>query len=128
MWKTKRLLVCFFLLISTCFKEIQGSRSYIRCRDQNNIFRDSFLFLDLLLDSRLLCGTKCTEHSGQCWSYAWNRDTKRCLLFYEKCSIDSQTEQETNIWEHYKVQGKIKKIVTIYCLALLSPSFWFKIF
>nr|XP_034305619.1 fucolectin-like [Crassostrea gigas] len=66
--------------------------------------RDAASFLDFILNSRLSCGTKCTEHKDQCWSYAWNGATKQCKLFSNRCSIDSITDQHQNNWVHYTLQ------------------------
>lgn len=107
MLKTKRFLH-IFLFLAIFFEKIYG-REFIRCPDLDGIHRDAASFLDFILSSRLSCGTKCTEHKDQCWSYAWNGATKQCKLFSDRCSIDSITDQHQNNCVHYTLQGKVYK-------------------
>lgn len=87
-------------------RSIQG-RDFIRCLDLDNYFRADLPLLDLSLNSRLLCGAMCTEHLHEwCLSYAWNKDSKRCILFRQKCSNDTQKDQAEISWEHYETQGE----------------------
>lgn len=102
MLKTKRVLQIFLFL--AIFREQIYGREFIRCPDLEGIHRDAASFLDFILSSRLSCGSKCTEHKDQCWSYAWNGATKQCMLFSDRCSTDFITDQHQNNWVHYKVQ------------------------
>lgn len=112
MLKTKRVLQIFLFL--AIFREKIYGREFIRCPDLEGIHRDAASFLDFILSSRLLCGSKCTEHKDQCWSYAWNGATKQCMLFSDRCSKDFITDQHQNNWVHYKVQGKVCKKIQKY--------------
>eukprot|EP00105_Crassostrea_gigas_P022070 XP_011441433.2 PREDICTED: uncharacterized protein LOC105338136 [Crassostrea gigas] len=102
MLKIIQVLQCFPFL-SLCLFRIHG-REFIRCPNLNGVAREELRLLDLLLGSRLSCGTKCTEHKDKCWSYAWNKYTNRCMLYSERSSNESQTFQEENNCEHYTVQ------------------------
>lgn len=112
MLKTKRVLQIFLFL--SIFRENIYGREFIRCPDLEGIHRDAASFLDFILSSRLSCGSKCTEHKDQCWSYAWNGATKQCMLFSDRCSTDFITDQHQNNWVHYKVQGKVCKKIQKY--------------
>lgn len=96
----------YFTLQTFYLRSIQG-RDFIRCLDLDNYFRADLPLLDLSLNSRLLCGAMCTEHLHEWWlSYAWNKDSKRCILFRQKCSNDTQKDQTEISWEHYETQGE----------------------
>lgn len=108
MWKTKSILsfLLYLNVQSFCINSIHG-RAFIRCQDLDDSFRAKLPLLDLFLSSRLLCGTKCTEQGYMCLSYAWNRDSKRCMLFYQRCSNDTQRDQTEKSWEHYEIRGDV---------------------
>lgn len=90
-------------------RSIQG-RDFIRCLDLDDYLRADLPLIDLSLNSRLLCGAMCTEHLHEwCLSYAWNKDSKRCILFRQKCSNDTQEDQTEISWEHYETQGEASK-------------------
>lgn len=85
---------------------IQG-RDFIRCLVLDNYLRAELPLLDLSLNSRLLCGAMCTEHFHEwCLSYAWNKDSRRCILFRQKCPSNAQKDQTAKSWEHYETQGE----------------------
>lgn len=87
-------------------RSIQG-RDFIRCLDLDDYFRAELPLLDLSLNSRLLCGAMCSEHIHEwCLSYAWNKDSKRCILFRQRCSNDTTKDQTEKSWEHYEIQGE----------------------
>lgn len=119
MLKTKRAFE-IFLFLAFFHEKIYG-REFIRCPDLDGIFRNAASFLDLILNSKLLCGTKCLEHKYQCLSYAWNGATKQCMLFSDRCSTDSLTDQHQNNWVHYmyNVQGKVYKEIQVFITFIL---------
>lgn len=106
MLKTKRVLgFLLYLNVQTFYLKSIHGRGFIRCPDLDNYLRAELPLLDLSLNSRLLCGAMCTEHLYEwCLSYAWSRDSKRCILFQKKCSIDTQRDQTEKGWEHYETQ------------------------
>lgn len=96
-----------YMNVQTCYlRSIQG-RDFIRCLDLDDYFRAELPLLDLSLNSRLLCGAMCTEHIHEwCLSYAWNKDSKLCILFRQRCSNDTKKDQTEKSWEHYEIQGE----------------------
>lgn len=108
MWKTKNGLsfLLYLNVQSFCIYCIHG-RASIRCQDLDDNLRAELPLFDIFLSSRLLCGTKCTEQGYMCLSYAWNRDSKRCMLFYQRCSKDTQRDQTEKSWEHYEIRGDV---------------------
>lgn len=99
MRKIRRVLrFLLYMNVQTFYlRSIQG-RDFIRCLGLDNYFRADLPLLDLSLNSRLLCWAMCTEHLHEwCLSYAWNKDSKRCILFRQKCSNDTQKKLGT-LW------------------------------
>ncbi|XP_065930023.1 fucolectin-7-like isoform X1 [Magallana gigas] len=105
MRKTKNGLsfLLYLNVQSFCIYCIHG-RASIRCQDLDDNLRAELPLFDIFLSSRLSCGTKCTEQGYMCLSYAWNRDSKRCMLFYQRCSKDTQRDQTEKSWEHYEIR------------------------
>lgn len=75
------------------------------------------------MNTRLLCGTKCTEYRGQCWSYAWNGATKEYMLFSDRCSTDSITDQHQNTWFNYTLQGRVYKEIRVFLIFMSFINF-----
>lgn len=97
-----------YLNVQTFYLKSIHGREFIRCPDLDNSLRAELPLLDLFLNSKLQCGAMCTEHRYEwCLSYAWSRDSKRCILFQKKCSIDTQRNQTEKGWEHFETQGGV---------------------
>ena len=59
---------------------------FLKCKFLDEAAKGDFVFLDIFVGSKLACGTKCTENLDQCFSYAWDAKTKRCLLYNKRCT------------------------------------------
>lgn len=114
MWKTQGGLgFLVYLYVQTILLKSIHGREFIRCPDLDDNLRAELPLVDLLLNSRLLCGAMCTEQGYNCLSYAWNRDSKRCILFFQRCSNATQRDQTEKSWEHYEIKGRVFKYYTL---------------
>ncbi|XP_048738838.2 uncharacterized protein LOC125653421 [Ostrea edulis] len=70
----------------------------------DDVLKTNSLFLELVLNSRLLCGAECSVHVDVCRSYAWNRLSLRCLIYslkFDSAPVSASTELG---WQHYNVK------------------------
>lgn len=79
---------------------------FLKCQFLDDAAKGDFVFLDIFVGSKLACGTKCTEHLDQCFSYAWDAKTKRCLLYNKRCSSTTIATNSETYWDEYAVRGR----------------------
>ena len=79
---------------------------FLKCQFLDEAAKGDFVFLDIFVGSKLVCGTKCTEHLDQWFSYGWDAKRRRCLLYNKRCTSTTIATTLETYWEEYTVRGR----------------------
>lgn len=109
-----RFLITISLILHQCTYTMPRKLDFENVPSLDDVLKTNSLFLELVLNSRLLCGAECSVHVDVCRSYAWNRLSLRCLIYslkFDSAPVSASTELG---WQHYNVKGKNYMYIIIF--------------